>query len=257
MTSDQRTTPTAHTPPLSVRAVGEVLRVARRGAPLGQPDDTGLDEVEPVEVRSPPRPGTAARTASPCRACRRPGRCRGRSGPAACPRRTRARRPGELPCGSGASSSRTERLATSSSATKCSTATISSPTGWSKSRILRTCGLSRMDCVSRTSPRIAVALSLPSSRSRLSDHGDRVDVDVDDARFRHDLLGDLVHVALGRDAGADVEELASRPGSRGGAPRGGGRPGCCGRAAARPGTSSMIAFAASRSAAKLWVPPRR
>jgi hypothetical protein len=39
-------------------------------------------------------------------------------------------------------------------------------------------------------------------------HGDLVAVDVDDAGIRGDLLGDLVHVALGRDAGADIEELA-------------------------------------------------
>ena len=37
---------------------------------------------------------------------------------------------------------------------------------------------------------------------------DRVDVGVDHARTRVGVLGDLVHVALGRDAGADVEELA-------------------------------------------------
>ena len=35
----------------------------------------------------------------------------------------------------------------------------------------------------------------------------RVDVDVDDPRLRVDPLGDLVDVADGRDAGADVEEL--------------------------------------------------
>ena len=37
--------------------------------------------------------------------------------------------------------------------------------------------------------------------------GDRVDVRVDDARGGVGLLGDLVHVALGRDAGTYVEEL--------------------------------------------------
>ena len=39
-------------------------------------------------------------------------------------------------------------------------------------------------------------------------HGDRVDVHVDDARGRVPALGDLVHVADGGDAGAEVEELA-------------------------------------------------
>ena len=39
-------------------------------------------------------------------------------------------------------------------------------------------------------------------------HRHRVHVDVDDARLPVDPLGDLVHVADGGDAGADVEELA-------------------------------------------------
>src|SRR5262249_14696049 len=37
--------------------------------------------------------------------------------------------------------------------------------------------------------------------------GDRVDVHVDDPGVGRDPLGDLVHVALGRDTGADVQEL--------------------------------------------------
>ena len=39
-------------------------------------------------------------------------------------------------------------------------------------------------------------------------HGDRVAVGVQHPRVRRDQLGDLVHVARGRDAGADVDELA-------------------------------------------------
>ena len=40
-------------------------------------------------------------------------------------------------------------------------------------------------------------------------HGDRVDVDVHHPGVRRGRLGDLVHVADGRDAGADVDELAN------------------------------------------------
>ena len=43
--------------------------------------------------------------------------------------------------------------------------------------------------------------------------GDGVDVGVDDPGVRVGLLGDLVHVALGRDAGADVEELPDARGA--------------------------------------------
>jgi hypothetical protein len=37
---------------------------------------------------------------------------------------------------------------------------------------------------------------------------DRVVVDVNDPAFRRHLLGDLVRIVRGRDAGADVEKLA-------------------------------------------------
>src|SRR5205085_12209235 len=42
--------------------------------------------------------------------------------------------------------------------------------------------------------------------------GHRINVDVDDARVRVRLLGDLVDVAGGRAARADVEELVDAPG---------------------------------------------
>src|SRR5204862_7406980 len=41
------------------------------------------------------------------------------------------------------------------------------------------------------------------------DHGGRVHVDVDDPGGRGDLARDLVHGALGRDARAEIEELAN------------------------------------------------
>ena len=65
-------------------------------------------------------------------------------------------------------------------------------------------------------------------------HGDRVDVDVDHPGVRGGPLGDLVHVADGGDARADVEELAGCPRRRGSAPPGAGTPGWPAPSAARP-----------------------
>ena len=55
---------------------------------------------------------------------------------------------------------------------------------------------------------MTVARSLPLQDFLAVRHRHRVDVDVAHPRRRVDPLGDLVHVADGRDAGADVEELA-------------------------------------------------
>lgn len=55
------------------------------------------------------------------------------------------------------------------------------------------------------------ALGGGTQQGRRVGEDDRVVVAVDDARVRGGLLGDLVKVGLGGDAGADVEELAYSP----------------------------------------------
>jgi hypothetical protein len=86
----------------------------------------------------------------------------------------------------------------------------------------------------------------------------RVVVDVDDVRRGDDLLGDLVHVALGGPAGADVEELVDA------APASQWVARCRKRwfsqttsyVTVRPSAASTLA-AATRSTSKLSLPPRK
>ena len=86
--------------------------------------------------------------------------------------------------------------------------------------------------------------------------GDRVVVDVDDPGGRVTPLRDLVHVLLGRDAGPEVEELADAGASRNRTAR---------PRNARFSATMYLAFGSacsswrpsSRSAAKLWWPPRK
>ena len=86
---------------------------------------------------------------------------------------------------------------------------------------------------------------------------DRVDVDVDHPGVGAAALGDLVHVADGRDAGADVEELPRRPARSGTAPPGAGTPGWPAPISGMSGHSREHRLAASsRSTAKLCDPPR-
>jgi hypothetical protein len=84
---------------------------------------------------------------------------------------------------------------------------------------------------------------------------DRVVVDVDHAGIRGDALRHLVRVAGGRDAGADIQELPE--GGLGGQVP--GRPAEEGPVGAhpvtQPGAAASTRSAASRSAAKLSVPP--
>jgi len=83
---------------------------------------------------------------------------------------------------------------------------------------------------------------------------DRVDVDVDHPGVRVGLLGDLVHVALGRYARADIEELAGAASPRNRtALRRKSRPARANSLAL--GSTAAIARPRSWSARKLWLPP--
>ena len=49
---------------------------------------------------------------------------------------------------------------------------------------------------------------IPGQESLAVRDGDRVNVDIDHPGIRAGLLGDLMHVPLSRDAGANIQELA-------------------------------------------------
>ena len=81
-----------------------------------------------------------------------------------------------------------------------------------------------------------------------------VDVRVDDVGAGAGLLSDLVHVALGRDARADVKKLADP--ARGQESHRAARNARLAQTPSRVfGSTATIALAASWSARKLWLPP--
>ena len=140
---------------------------------------------------------------------------------------------------------------------KCSTATSITAIGWSKSSSRRTSGVVRMRSGWRRSSWTTVAPVVAGQDLPAVRHRDRVDVDVDHPGVRGAPLGDLVHVADGRDAGADVEELAdaARPTRNCTARRRKARL-AWRHQRARPAPTAIIAWAAARSTAKLCDPPR-
>jgi hypothetical protein len=88
---------------------------------------------------------------------------------------------------------------------KCRTATMSRPTGRVRSTRPVSVGLLRIACGSRRSPSMTAVFASAAS-VRVHPY-QRVVVHVGDARRRGDLRGDLVHVLLNGQAGADTDEL--------------------------------------------------
>ena len=70
-----------------------------------------------------------------------------------------------------------------------------------------TSGLLRIACGSRMSAVMTVVPGLPASRACPVREHDRIIVHIDDPGVRNDLLGDFMHVALRRQARAEVNVL--------------------------------------------------
>ena len=100
------------------------------------------------------------------------------------------------------------RQGSSSSAMKCRMDTSSSPVGWPGSISRRVSAWPRMRSGSRRSAWMIAAFWLPFSRALLCATATGSMFDVGHPGGRVGVLGDLVHVALGGDAGPDVQELA-------------------------------------------------
>ena len=104
----------------------------------------------------------------------------------------------------------------SASAMKCRMETSSSPVGWSGSISRRVSAWPRMFSGSAQVGLDDRGFLVTVQEGLAVRDGHRVDVNVGHPGGRGGLLGDLVHVALGGDAGPDVQELAdavSRPGT--------------------------------------------
>ena len=103
---------------------------------------------------------------------------------------------------------RTIWCGSSASGTYCSVIKIMTATGWPKSSVLAASARifpgSRRSAWRYWQAPLGRALQ---QRGGVAEH-DRVVVDVDDPAPRRDRLGDLVGIALGGQAGPDVEELA-------------------------------------------------